>query len=268
MAARTPLDIQTLLLRHEGARLFLGDAPVPESPNCRNDALPDWLADALTHVLQEHGHARLLLDASLPASWHCCPWERLPCDGYFLGERVQVIRQYRPTPLQINEGRTLLLDRWPDMRFIDALQTDVEAGRVDIRRGESVDHWLLANPDLSNYRELIVVAHGGRDRYGLLTESGLPWPLRLAPKLPPLIWILSCEEQDGAFDHLVINAFTNGAQCVLCPDGLLSASHVALLLAEWIATRSALSVADWILNKQILDSTTGGSDALLVYGAI
>lgn len=268
MATRSRLDIQTLLLRREGQQLFLGDSPVPETPDCRHDTIPDWLVCALTPLLHGNGRARLLLDTSLPLPWHRCPWERLPCDGYFLGERVQVIRHYRPALLKLKEGRSLVLDRWPDERFINVLQPQVQAGRVDIRRGESVDHWLLANPDLSDYRELIVVAHGSRDRYGLLTESGLPWPLRLAPKLPPLIWILSCEEQDGAFDHLVINAFTNGAQCVLCPDGLLSAGRVALLLAEWIATRGALSVADWILNKQILDSTTGGSDALLVHGAI
>lgn len=268
MAPRTRLDVLMLLLHCKGPQLFLGNVPVPGSLDCRHDALPDGLATALTLVLNEHGRTRLLLDKSLPSSWHRFPWERLPCNGCFLGERVQVIRNYRPAPLQIREGRSMLLDRWPDKRFINSLQPEVEAGRVDVRRGESVDHWLLANPDLSDYRELIVIAHGSRDRHGLLTESGQPWPLRLAPKLPPLIWILSCEERDGAFDHLVNDAFTNGAECALCPDGLLSAGRVALLLAEWIGIRKAQSVADWVLDKQWFDSTTGGSDALLIHGAI
>ena len=266
MATGTRLGIQTLLLHSEGRQLLLGDMPVPGSLDCRYEAVPDWLVSAL--VLQEHGSRRLLLDQSLPSSWHCFPWERLPGDGFFLGERVQIIRSYRRAPLEIREGRSILLDRWPDERFIKALQPEVEAGRIDVRRGESVDHWLLANPDLSDHRELILIAHGSRDRHGLLTESGLPWPLRLAPKLPPLIWILSCEERDGAFDHLVSNAFTHGAQCVVCPDGLLSAGRVALLLAEWIGISSSPSIADWILEKQRFDSTTGGSDALLIHGAV
>lgn len=259
----------TYHLRQVNGQLRFGTAKVPTPFSLSPAAIVPWLAESLGAHHAAAAHARLLIDNALPDEWHRHAWERQPLGTCFLGERAQIIRRYRSEPLTIACQRSLLLDRWPDERFITAVQPHVEQSTLDVRRGAGIDAWLAANQDLTAYRELIVVAHGSTSRSGLLTETGTSWALRLPPRLPPLIWFFSCEEEDGCLEHLVATAFAQGAQCVACADGKLAAPHVATLIADWLSLRQASpSPADWLYRIQRMETRSGSADAIQVHGAI
>lgn len=259
----------TYHLRRNGTQLRFGPAIVPAPYSHSPTAILPWLTENLTSRPVDAPYARILIDDALPNEWHRQTWEHHPLGASFLGEKAQVIRRYRINPLTITGQRSLMLDRWPDERFVSAVQSHVEHRALDIRRGTCIDAWLAANQDLTAYRELIVVAHGSTCRSGLLTEAGTSWALRLPPRLPPLVWFFSCEEKEGYLEHLISTAFAQGAQCIACADGKLAASHITSLITAWLSLRhKPPSPADWLYDLQQRETRTGSANAIQIHGAI
>jgi hypothetical protein len=167
----------------------------------------------------------------------------------------------------VNQGRSLLLDQWPDYAFLKSMQPYIHSGHVDARKGASIDPWLAAFPDLSAYREVFIVAHGATLPDPLLNEHGEPWHLNLPEKLPAVVWLLACEEDEGTFDSLIEDCFMHEAHCVICSDRHLSAASMVRLICDWLDNKN-MSLIDWLHNWQRSDSTTGGADSLQVHGKL
>ncbi|SDI74979.1 hypothetical protein [Propionivibrio dicarboxylicus] len=268
MAHQTSLkSLRTLHIDRDGEqamRLNGRRVTVSELPD---GVLPAWLADEMLEIVSSGVGARILLDDCLPPEWQKLNWERMACNGSELGKHAQIIRRYVAAPLSLRHGRSLLLDRWPDNRFIASVQPLIAASRVDARRGDTVDDWLAGTPDLSAYRELFIVAHGAAAPSTLLTETGTPWGWEPPEKLPALVWLLACEALAGGLDGLVDACLSRGACCVVSASGPLSAAHMAPLMAHWLGA-APTSLADWLFGQQQQDSHLGCADALVIHGCL
>jgi hypothetical protein len=252
-------------LYREGAHLLVNGTVVSSPFGFNQRHFIDWLSASI--AVSTGKYARLLLDCSLDVEWQQFPWERFPWNGGMLGEYVQIVRRYSVGQLVLNQGRSLLLDQWPDFAFLKCMQPYIHSGKVDARRGNSIDAWLAASPDLSTYREVFIVAHGATLPDPLLNERGEPWLLKLPEKLPAIVWLLACEEDEGNFDALIEDCFMREAQCVISSDRHLSAASMVRLICDWLENKN-VSLIDWLHNWQGCDSATGGADSLQVHGKL
>lgn len=241
--------------------LDLGHERIPQF--CGN---ADRIVDEIAHCLPEKSHGRLHLDYRLPEFWHQITWEQLPLGNTLLGHRLQVIRRFNEDRWTIAKSKSLLLDRWTDERFISATQPHIASGKLCARRGRAVDSWLDATQDLSNFREVICVAHGSAGRYPLLTEEGKGWSIPFPSRLPELVWLMACEESEGRLDTLVKTSLIKGAKCVVCADGKLAAPRMLSILQSWLFGPQ-MPLVDWLFQLQIQDSTNGGADSLQIFGS-
>jgi len=195
------------------------------------DLLPkplwDWLA---LHLGQP---CVLLLDASLPRTWHTLAWETLNWRGKKLGDWLRIVR-YATKAGQTFDGRagSLVWDQWPGPEF-KALwplfhgERRFERGRIetDVRSGRDVGH----------FARLVIIAHGGEsDAVCLLDQSGEAWHLQLPATLPPEVLILACTSYQGNVHDMAVHCLERGARAVICGHGQLNAELMAGFLGDWL----------------------------------
>ena len=251
--------------------------PAPALP-CAASELPDAflpaIDDALLGADPGHAQALLVLDAGLPIAWQHAPWERSLIRGAPLATQFLVVRHARPpfdaapagqatststAPAAAPDARATA---WLNLFPADEFHFDFShAARLPNR---IAPRWIARQ--LPHHRELFVLAHG--DARGLLDADGQPFSLGdHAGTLPPCVWLLACNADDGMFEQ-ARQLLQHGVETVVTAWCQLDAPHMQALLTRWMDAPAAHHPAAWLCRQRARDTADGGVRTLTVFGKI
>ena len=171
-------------------------------------------------------------------------------------------------------GDIAVLDTWFDQPGRPQRQFNLDTDHTYCYRGLKNIRTFLASGAFAAFSAGVVVAHGNpawhqgtQGQFLAQGESTPDWQFGDAP-LPPVVLLLVCgDDQAGFVSGLARQLLTQGARCVIAPNGTLSRAEADTFLTSFIQgwTRGA-TVAELLHTAQSQASVPGGPQSLWLVG--
>lgn len=236
--------------------------PLPAIPE-NSQALEEFLPDLLQALPTPDPDARwlLLLEPSLPQSWHRLRWEALTLGGRRLAAQALVIRSaawHREETSIHKYARFLNLFPQVEFSFLDRLQPLFRSEKLRTSREA------FLKQDMAEGGDLIIAAHGRS--HGLVAADGSTFTVPVAHPMPKRIWLLACNV-DGAMDDLAQYLLKQGCRTVIAATGDISASDIARVVESLLApVHASDDNRSWLARAEAAFNDRGSPLALTIWG--